>query len=409
MKKKTVELLNVGNEVLSGKVVNTNASFLSLELEKVGFEVRKVVTIADDKEDLRKEVLSFLDSNIDYLVTTGGLGPTHDDFTKEVLFETVGLELVEFQEPIDLLHKYFGDKFAECNLKQALYPKDAILLPNDLGTAMGAYVEHNNKMYTILVGPPFELKPMFLNYLVPILKKKTDNEVIYQEYIVMGIGESAVEELLKDYYEEYSDIETAPYASIGKVRYQLTSTVANKARFVKANQEFKRILDEYIISDTNEEIEEKVYQELKRLGYHISFAESCTGGMLSSKLVNVAGSSSVMNESYVTYSEDAKMKLLGVKKETIEKYDVVSNRVAIEMANGLNFKTGAEVCVAVTGYAGPTGGTETIPVGTVCFSIIVNNKEWTYQRFFKTDRNTFRLKTSMLIYYYIYSILKHIK
>ena len=409
MEKKTVELLNVGSEVLSGKVVNTNASYLALELEKIGFHVKKVVTVADSVDDLKTEVEVFLASDIDYLITTGGLGPTHDDFTKEVLFETVGLELVEFQEPIDLLHRYFGDKFAECNLKQALYPKDAILLPNDLGTAMGAYVEHNNKMYTVLVGPPFELKPMFTNYLLPILKKKISNEVIYKEFIVMGIGESAVEELLKDYYQEYSDIETAPYASIGKVRYQLTSTKSNEKRFLAAVSEFKKILDDYIISDKNEEIEEKVFQELKRLGYHISFAESCTGGMLASKLVNVAGSSAVMNESYVTYSEEAKMKLLGVKKETIEKYDVVSNKVAIEMANGLWFKTGAEVAVSVTGYAGPTGGTEAIPVGTVSFSIIINNHEWTYQRFFKTDRNTFRQKTAMLIYYYLYYHLKNTK
>ena len=367
--KKTVELLNVGNEVLSGKVVNTNASFLALELEKIGFSVKKVITIADDKEDLRKEVLSFLDSDIDYLVTTGGLGPTHDDFTKEVLFETVGLEIVEFKEPIELLHRYFGDDFAKCNLKQALYPKNSILLPNDLGTAMGAYVEHNNKMYTILVGPPFEMKPMVLNYLIPILKEKTNCDMIYKEYIVMGIGESAVEELLKDYYREYSDIETAPYASIGKVRYQITSTLSNKERFDKACLEFERIMDDYIITTQNEDIEVKVYQELKRLGYHISFAESCTGGMLASKLVNVAGSSAVMNESYVTYSEDAKMKILGVEKETIDKYDVVSNEVAIEMANGVCAKTGSEVGVAVTGYAGPSGGTKDIPVGTVCFSI----------------------------------------
>ena len=407
--KKTVELLNVGNEVLSGKVVNTNASFLALELEKIGFSVKKVITIADDKDDLKKEVLTFLDSDIDYLVTTGGLGPTHDDFTKEVLFETVGLELVEFKEAIDLLHGYFGDNFAKCNLKQALYPKNSILLPNDLGTAMGAYVEHNNKMYTILVGPPFEMKPMVLNYLIPILKQKTNCDIIYKEYIVMGIGESAVEELLKDYYKEYSDVETAPYASIGKVRYQITSTISNKKRFDEATAAFEKLMDDYIITSTNESIEEKVYQELKRLGYHISFAESCTGGMLASKLVNVSGSSAVMNESYVTYSEDAKMKTLGVKKETIEKYDVVSKNVAIEMASGVQKITGSEVAVGVTGYAGPSGGTKDIPVGTVCFAIVIGNKEWSYERFFKTDRNTLREKTAMLIYYYLYANLKKIK
>ena len=407
--KKTVELLNVGSEVLSGKVVNTNASFLSIELEKIGFSVKKVVTIGDDKEDLKKEVLTFLNSDIDYLVTTGGLGPTHDDFTKEILFETVGLSLVEFKEPIELLHKYFGDDFAKCNLKQALYPKESILLPNDLGTAMGAYVEHNNKMYTILVGPPFEMKPMVLNYLIPILKEKTNCDVIYKEYIVMGIGESAVEELLKDYYKEYKDIETAPYASIGKVRYQLTGSINNIERFNDATKDFEKIMDEYIITDHNESIEEKVFKELKRLGYHISFGESCTGGMLASKLVNVSGSSAVMDESYVTYSEEAKMKLLGVKKDTIEKFDVVSNEVALEMAKGLQKRTGAEVAVSVTGYSGPTGGTKDIPVGTVCFSIIINNKEFVYRRFFKTDRNTMREKSTMLIYYYLYENLKKIK
>ena len=222
----------------------------------------------------------------------------------------------------------------------------------------------------------------------------------------MGTGESKVEELLKDYYKEYSDVETAPYASIGKVRYQITSTLINKARFDAATAAFERIMDDYIITSKNESIEEKVYQELKRLGYHISFAESCTGGMLASKLVNVSGSSSVMSESYVTYSEESKMKILGVEKETIDKYDVVSKMVAIEMAKGLAQKTGSEVAVSVTGYAGPTGGTKEIPVGTVCFSIIINNKEWTYTRFFKTDRNTLREKTTMLIYYYLYELLK---
>ena len=407
--KKTVEILNVGNEVLSGKVVNTNASFLAIELEKIGFEVKKVVTIADDSSELKKEVQSFLESNIDYLVTTGGLGPTHDDFTKEVLFEAVGLELVEFKEPIELLHKYFGDNFAKCNLKQAMYPKESILLPNDLGTAMGAYVEHNNKMYTILVGPPFELKPMVLNYLLPILKEKVESEVIYQEFIVMGIGESAVEELLKDYYKEYSDIETAPYASIGKVRYQITSTIDNKERFTKAVEEFKRIMDEYIITDSNEPIEQKVYQELKRLGYHISFAESCTGGMLASMLVNVAGSSGVMNESYVTYSDYSKVKLLGVKNSTIKKYDVVSEKVAIEMAKGAKFASYSNVGVGVTGYAGPTGGTKDIPVGTVCYAIVINGDEYSFTSFFKTDRNTLRQKTAMLIYYHLYELLKKCK
>lgn len=409
MKKLSVELLNVGNEVLSGKVVNTNASFLSLELEKIGCHIEKVVCVGDDEKALKKEVNDFLDSNIDYLITTGGLGPTHDDFTKEVLFETLGMELVEYQESIDLLYHYFGKEFAKCNLKQALYPVGATLLPNDLGTAMGAYVEHNNKFYTILVGPPFEMKPMVLNYLIPILKKKLDNEIIYKEYIVMGIGESAVEEKLKDYYLEFNDVETAPYASIGKVRYQITGNINNIDRFNLANAAFCKIMDEYIITDKNELIEEKVLQELKRLNYHISFGESCTGGLLASKLVNISGSSAVLDRSFVTYSANAKHDLLGVSFDTIEKYDVVSEEVVIEMVKGVASAAKSEVSVAVTGYAGPTGGTDKIPCGTVWYAIKVNDDIYTYHNIFKTDRNTLREKTGMLIYYHIYSLLKNLK
>ena len=238
-----VEILSVGNEVLSGKVINTNASFLSIELEKIGFDVVRIVTLGDDKEELIKEVKSFLASDIDYLVTTGGLGPTHDDFTKEVLFETLWMELVEYQEAIDLLEEYFSHNYTKCNLKQALYPKGATLLKNDYGTAMGAYIEKDNKMYSVLVGPPFELHPMFNNYLAPILKDKINLKKVVKEYIVMGIGESQVEELLQEYYKKHSNVEVAPYASIGKVRYQLSGTLEKLVEFEEANKDENCYLD----------------------------------------------------------------------------------------------------------------------------------------------------------------------
>lgn len=402
------ELLNVGDEVLCGKVINTNASFLAIELEKIGIEVVKVVTIGDDKDDLNNEINIFRKSNIDYLITTGGLGPTHDDFTKEVLYENLGLEMVERAEPLELLNKYFNGKFTECNLKQILYPQDAYLLPNDKGTAMGAFNEHQGKMYTVLVGPPFELKPMVNNYLIPLLKTKVKNQKIVKEYIIMGTGESQVEDILKDYYKKYPHVEINPYASIGRVRYQITAFKEHEEEFVEANEEFKDILDDYIISDSNETIEDKVYQELKRLNYHISFSESCTGGLLAGKLINTSGASSVIDESLVTYSNESKIELLKVKEETIAKYDVVSEEVAIEMAKGIKEFANVEVGCGVTGYAGPTGGTADKPVGTICFAICVNDKTFSKTCLFGTQRNVIREKAVMMIYYHLYNILRKI-
>lgn len=401
-------LLSVGDEVLCGKVINTNASFLAIELEKIGIETTKVVTIGDDRDDLIKEVQSFLRSDVDILITTGGLGPTHDDFTKEVLFETIGLDLVFRQEPLDLLNEYFHNNFSKCNMKQTYYPKDAYLIPNKKGTAMGAISEKDGKIYAILVGPPFENKPMIKDHLIPYLSKKINVSKLIKEYIVMGIGESKVEELLQDYYQKYPNVEINPYCSIGKVRYQITASKDYRSEFEDACSQFVKILDEYIITSTNEEIEEKVYQELVRLNKKITFAESCTGGMLATKLINVSGASSIIDESYITYAENSKINILGVKKKTIDEYDIVSKEVAYEMAKGAKEKANAFVGVGVTGYAGPTGGSDKKSVGTVCFCIYTSEKSESFEVRFTTERNILREKVTMLILYHVYRFLKSI-
>jgi len=399
-------ILSVGNEVLSGKTINTNASFIAIELEKIGVDVVKVVTIGDNKEMLINEIESFKSSDMDLLVSTGGLGPTHDDFTKEVLYEAIGLELVQREEPLELLNKYFKGKFTECNLKQTYYPKDAYLIPNNRGTAMGAISEVDNKVYSILVGPPFEMKPMVTEHLIPYIKNKTNVHIVIKEYIIMGIGESQVEEILKDYYIKYPNVETNPYCSIGKVRYQLNANTKHIEEFNKANKEFLSILGDYVISDSNEEIEDKVFQELLRLGYKISFSESCTGGMLASKMINIDGASKIIDRSLVTYSDEAKIELLGVNKSTIDLYDIVSEEVAIEMAKGVKTFAKSNVGIGVTGYAGPSGGTDKIPVGTVCFAINIEDKVFSKTCYYKTSRNVLRERITMQIFYDLYKLLK---
>ncbi|MDD3171267.1 MAG: molybdopterin-binding protein, partial [Bacilli bacterium] len=235
-------ILNVGDEVLEGRVINTNGSFLTSNLLKLGIHTDKVVTIGDDRENLQKEITSFMKSDNDLLITTGGLGPTHDDFTKEVLVETLGLDMIINQEAEELLHKYFGENFAECNLKQAYFPQEAIIIPNKLGTADGAIIEKDKKLYIILVGPPFEMNPMFDDFVKPYLKNKVAIDFLIKEYIVMGIGESAAEEILKPLYDKYHMVNIAPYASLGKIRYQITGSYRFENDFNSACSEFKEIL-----------------------------------------------------------------------------------------------------------------------------------------------------------------------
>lgn len=400
-------ILAVGDEVTSGRVINSNASFLSQTLDKIGITTVKMVAVPDDKLAIKNEVEFFIKSDIDLLVTTGGLGPTHDDFTKEVVFETMGIKLEKREEAVELLNKYFRGNYVECNLKQTYYPIDATLLPNDLGTAMGAVGTWNGKIVSILVGPPKELIPMVNNYLVPYLSKLTDSVYLTKEFIVMGTGESKVEELLKDYYKETNPyVTTNPYFSLGKIRYLIKAKKTDSDKFNEAVEAFKRIMKEFIVTDNPSlEIEDLVLEKLKKNNYHISFSESCTGGMLASKLINTSGASAVINESFVTYADSAKIFTLGVNPETIKKYDVVSREVVEEMALGLQNKTKCEVCVSVSGYAGPTGGTDKTPVGTVWYAIRINDKTYSYCDYFKTSRNVLREKVTMNIFYHLFKLL----
>ncbi len=398
-------ILNVGNEVLSGRVLNTNTSFLSIELEKLGINVDKCVVVGDDENMLSAEIDSFMESDFDLLITTGGLGPTHDDFTKEVVCKKLGLELTLREEAYQNLVNYFGKEFAHSNIKLALFPSNAHLLANKCGTALGAILESKGKRVVLLVGPPFELQPMFINGVKPYLEKLMDHKILIHEFVVMGIGESDAEDYLEKFFSDYKDIYIAPYCSIGKVRYQFTALESQKDRFLASINEFRKIMKEYIITENNELIEERVVSLLKEKKYHISFAESCTGGMLASTIINVNGSSSVINESFVTYSNEAKEKLLSVNKNTISKFGVVSNETVLEMANGLYNITNSEVCVSVSGIAGPTGGSEEKPVGLVHFCIKLPYKTIIEHKIFRGERNQVRLKATMHILYVLYKNL----
>ncbi|HOR17711.1 MAG TPA: CinA family nicotinamide mononucleotide deamidase-related protein [Bacilli bacterium] len=399
-------ILNIGDEVLEGKVINTNGTFLASNLCKLGINPTKIITVGDDHSHLQAEIKNFLASDNELLITTGGLGPTHDDFTKEVLFTTLGLEMVINEQAKSLLTEYFGAEYAQCNLKQAYFPKEAIIIPNRLGTADGCIVEKDGKIFIVLVGPPFEMNPMVIDTVIPYLRKKTTNDFLIKEYIVMGLGESVIEDLLQPLYQRYPSVKIAPYASLGKIRYQLTASKANQEEFLAACNSFTALLNHHIISSENEEIEEKVVQELKRNQWKISLGESCTGGMLASRIVNVSGASEVFSEGFITYSNQAKRKYLKVSESTLEKFGAVSEETVREMVLGLFALTNSEVCVAVSGVAGPTGGTPTKPVGLVYYAIKINDDITVYHSIFKGGREQIRIRACLRILFDVYQKIK---
>ena len=401
-------ILCVGDEVLSGRVVNTNASFLAKELEKYGINTIKHIVVGDNEEMLKKEIKCFIDSDIKLLFTTGGLGPTHDDFTKEVICKMFNQEMVKFDEAYNTLVKYFGPNFAKSNIKQTYFPKDAILLPNPYGTAHGCIFSSMGKNICLLVGPPFENEVMFNLGVKPYLEHLLEKAPLVKEFTIMGIGESKIEDNLSDFFKEFSDINVNPYASLGKIRYQITSTIDKENRFNECVNCFTKLMDEYIVSNNNESVEEVCYKLLKEKNLKISFAESVTGGMLASTLINVNGSSNVIKESLVTYSDEAKIKYLNVKKETIEKYNVVSKEVSLEMAKGLYELTKSDVCISTTGLAGPTGGSPDKPIGLVCYTIKVLDKYLTKEVICKGDRNQVRLRATLFVLYDLFKMLKNI-
>lgn len=393
-------ILGIGDEILSGRVVNTNASYISSKLEEIGITTQKMFVVGDEYQDIDKVMKEFISSDCEVLITTGGLGPTHDDITIEAISRSLKLKLVSYPEAVNNLNNYFnGKEFNECNLKQTYFPKGTKIIPNKLGTACGGILEVSNKVVIILVGPPFELKPMFENYVMSYLKQYNSDCLLIKNYTVMGIGESEIEPTIIQIKSRHPSASINPYFSIGKIRFQITEKSNNLDEFNKVCADFEKTLGDLIISDENKDICEVFVNRLKELHYKVSFCESCTGGLLSSKIISVNGASAVIDESLVTYSNQAKIKYLNVLPETINNYDVASIEVAKEMVKGLFNLTNSNICISVTGVAGPTSNNPDIPVGSVFFGVSINGNIKTYKNIFKGDRELVRQKAAMWILY----------
>ena len=373
-------ILSVGTELLFGQITNTNTVFLSQQLNLLGFDVYYHYTVGDNSRRLG-EIIKDIFNECDMIVTTGGLGPTEDDLTKETFAEVMGEKLVVHEESMNHLLEIAerrGRKLTENNYKQAYMPEHATVFYNDAGSAPGFAIEKNDKTAICMPGPPGEMMNMWEKKVKPFLEKKQNAVMHYKMLRFFGIGESSLETELLDLIDNQTDPTIATYAKEGECTVRVASKREKREDAEEAVslmiENIKERVGEYMFSENDESLAETVGRKLINRNISISACESCTGGLFSSELTGVSGISAVFDRGLVTYTEKAKMEELGVKKETLEKYTAVSPETAAEMVRGLQNKTGSRVCVSVTGYAGPCGD-ELRPAGNIFIGCRLDDKE----------------------------------
>ncbi len=374
-------ILTVGTEILFGQILNTNAAYLSQELQKLGVDVMYHMSCGDNPSRL-KEMLAHAYHDCDAVITTGGLGPTQDDLTKEMICDYFGEKLVEFPEQLEILKGWFeryGSPMTTNNLKQARFPEHGTVLPNPNGTAPGFCIEKDGKLIYSLPGPPREMKPMFDDYVAPDLKARSGSALYYKTVKTLGIGESSLETELLPLIEGQSDPTLATYAADHECYLRVASKRGSKEEAEQAVEEMmtevRKLIGPYIYSEEGEELADVVLSRMMKDGISLSCCESCTGGLFAKEITDRAGISAIFDRGIVAYSERAKMQELGVSAETLEKYGAVSEETAREMAEGLRRVSGSDMCISVTGYAGPaTKENPNEPVGLYYIGLCYRGK-----------------------------------
>lgn len=401
-----VEIISVGTELLLGDILNTNAQYISKELAAIGINVYRQMTLGDNIDRLvRSFEMAF--ERADVVLTTGGLGPTGDDITKEAAAKYFDQDMVLDQESWaiieDMCARYNGgkDRIPKNNIKQAMFPKNADIIPNPNGTAPGAVFKKDGKRIIVMPGPPREMKAMFKNSVLPLLMDENPN-VFRSKYIrFFGIGESGLEMKLMDILNSQTNPTVALYAKEGEVLVRVTARAKDEQEcmhLIDAKiEEIKAVSGKYIyligddsISESQSEMEKVVAGLLQEKNKTIAVAESCTGGLVASYLVSNPGISDCFMEACVTYTNNAKMRRLGVKEETLEEFGAVSHQTAVEMAMGIASTSNADIGLSTTGIAGPEGGSDEKPVGLVYIGLYYNGKVTSIKKVFTGDRRKIR-------------------
>ena len=396
-----VELISVGTELLLGNIVNTNARYLSEKCAMLGLSVYYQTTVGDNRERMASVIKTALD-RADMIILNGGLGPTEDDITKDVCAEVMGSRLVEDPTVKAHLEEWYKlrmkSELPESNWGQALVPEGAVIFENHNGTAPGLAVEKDGKIAILLPGPPGEMYPMFEEQVCPYIQGKQSGIIRSQMIKICGFGESKVEEMLLDLIDSQTNPTIATYAKTKEVHIRVTARAetdeeAKKILKPVVKEIKKRFGNAVYTTDENETLEDVVVRLLTKYDLTVTTAESCTGGLLAGRLVNVPGASEVFRQGFITYSNKAKRKQLDVSKTTLRKYGAVSEQTAKEMATGGVFATDADICIAVTGVAGPDGGTPEKPVGLVYIACYMKDSVQVEEYHFNGNREKVREQT----------------
>lgn len=391
------EIIAVGTELLLGDILNSNAQYLSQELALLGIEVYYQCVVGDNPKRL-EETLETSFSRSDIVITTGGLGPTDDDLTKEIASKYFEEKLILDEVAFTRIKDYFakiGKEMTPNNKKQAMVPENyKTVMYNRNGTAPGIIIEKNEKILIMLPGPPKEVKPMFENQVKPVLENIQNATFISKVLRVADIGESALETKVKDLIDNQTNPTIATYAKDGESILRITAKASNQelanSLIEPMALEVKQRLGNAIYAEDETTLAETVISLLREKNKTIATAESCTGGMIVENLVSCAGASAVVKEGIVTYSNESKVNRLGVDAKTIEKVGAVSLEVAIEMAEGIAKTSKADIGIGITGIAGPDGGTPEKPVGLVYMAISINGETSVQECRFGGNRNKIR-------------------
>lgn len=373
-----VEIISVGTELLLGNVINSDAQMLSQKLSELGLNVYYHTVVGDNPERL-KQAVEIAGERADIIITTGGLGPTCDDLTKQVLAQTFGKQLVFHPDIADELRSWFacrGQTMTDNNLQQAQLPEGCTVFPNECGTAPGCAFHARGKHVLMLPGPPCECKDMFEKQAVPYLSALREGVIVSRTLKIFGMGESKMESLLRDRMNELMNPTLAPYAKEGECELRITAKAVDeetaRAMIAPVEQDVRALLGDVVYGADVPNLETVVLELLKQAGLTLCTAESCTGGLIAKRLTDVPGSSAVFKGGVVSYCNEVKASVLGVPEELLEKYGAVSEPVAKAMAEGARETLNCDLAVAATGVAGPGSDERGNPAGLVYIALSAN-------------------------------------
>jgi nicotinamide-nucleotide amidase len=395
------ELITIGDELLLGQTIDTNAAFIGEKLAEAGIDLAYHTTVGDQSDDLISAIGLAL-NRVDFVLTTGGLGPTHDDITKKVICKFFKRQLVFHEEILKALEKRYADlgiAMSPINQNQALLPQGAKFFENKIGSALGLVFEERGKILIAVPGVPAEMEIMLVDHVIPMLKQKAPGKVIiHRKLRTIGIMESAIFEKVKDLIDEKSFIKVAFLPGYKGVDIRLTAYSDDQPKATQAIAEletkFVERIGKYTFGYDEDELPEVIGKLLKTKSLTLAVAESCTGGLLGKILTDISGSSAYFRGGVIAYANEIKIGLLGVPSLAIESHGAVSSETAKFMAEGARENCGASLGLAITGVAGPTGGTTEKPVGLVYIGLASPEGTKTKEFRFRSDRQIIRTRAA---------------